>query len=222
MALIPAFNEAATIGGIVSEARAHVALVLVVDDGSRDSTASDAQRAGAEVIRYKENRGKGQALRAGFEAAREKGYGWVVTLDADGQHDPRDIPGFILTAREEQADMVIGHRLGDARSMPFRRRFGNLISTSLLSCLAGARLPDTQSGFRLIRRAVWEGSPPAADRFAAESEFVVLAARGGARIASRGIRTVYGGRPSHFHAIRDSLRFLCLCGRLAGRIGFGS
>src|SRR5262249_11408549 len=122
---------------------------LVVDDGSTDRTAARAEQAGVRLIRHTANRGKGQALRNGFAAAT--GYDIVVTLDADGQHAPEDVPR--LVAALQSADLVVGAR-PRTRPVPAPRRLGNDWSARFLSWLAGTPIPDVQSGFRAHRAAL--------------------------------------------------------------------
>ncbi|MFN2158150.1 MAG: glycosyltransferase family 2 protein, partial [Anaerolineae bacterium] len=119
LALIPAYNEATHVTQVVLGARQHLP-VLVVDDGSTDETALRAEGAGAVVLRQSPNQGKGAALRAGFRYALEEDYDAVITLDADEQHDPDEIPRFLEAYREHQGDLIIGAR--NFRQMPLVRR----------------------------------------------------------------------------------------------------
>ncbi|MCB0117118.1 MAG: glycosyltransferase family 2 protein, partial [Caldilineaceae bacterium] len=123
LALIPAFNEAARVAPVVEQARTHLP-VLVVDDGSTDDTSTVAQAAGAIVVRQEPNQGKGTALQRGFRYALEEGFDAVLTLDADGQHDPAEMPLFIdtfaATFPETAPDLIIGRRR--FRQMPWVRR----------------------------------------------------------------------------------------------------
>jgi len=218
LAIIPAYNEEAHIEEVARGTLEHCDRVIVVDDGSTDRTGAVAAATGAEVIALPANRGKGHSLRRGFSCAAQLGYEWVLTLDADGQHDPDEIPDLVATARATGADVVVGDRLQDVERMPRVRRCANRFSTRILSWLAGVSLPDTQSGFRLIRRRTWEAAPPSSGRFSAESEFLVLAARRGAVVVGRKIRTIYGDERSKFRTFRDSCRFVGLVLRLMRRI----
>jgi len=128
LAVIPAFNEAASITNMVSAVLTHLP-VLVVDDGSRDQTAALAEAAGGRVLRQVPNQGKGSALRAGFRQALDEGFDAVLTLDADGQHDPAEIPLFIQAYRDQMAHLVIGRRR--FTEMPFSRRLANTLGTAL-------------------------------------------------------------------------------------------
>ena len=115
IALIPAYDEGPRIGPVVMAARAHLP-VLVVDDGSSDDTATRAESAGATVVRHVPNAGKGAALRAGFRHALDGGAAAVVTLDADGQHDPAEIPGFLAAFEAGRPELIVGRR--DFAAMP--------------------------------------------------------------------------------------------------------
>jgi glycosyltransferase involved in cell wall biosynthesis len=206
LALIPAWNERGRIGPIVEATRACLP-VLVVDDGSCDGTATEAERAGATVVRHPQNQGKGVALMTGFAWALEHGYEAVLTLDADGQHDPADIPAFLAAYETSAGDLLIGRR--DFSQMPFPRSWANSFGSWLLSHVLGARIYDNQSGYRLYSRRLLEETKLTASGFEMEVEVIVRAMRKGMRIGWVNIRTIYGiGKTSHFHPIKDSIRFL--------------
>ena len=210
--VIPAFNEAATIGEVVAGCRRQNLAVYVVDDGSRDATAKLARAAGASVVAHATNLGKGQAMADGIARAAADGFDAVIFLDGDGQHDPAELPAFLAEA-EAGADVVVGRRRLDER-MPLVRRCTNRFTSWLLSRVAGCRISDAQSGFRLVRTAVWRKIRPRSGRFAAEGEMLVKAARAGARLAEVPIRTIYGGRASRIKPGRDTLRFFAMVFRL--------
>ncbi|MCU0483541.1 MAG: glycosyltransferase family 2 protein, partial [Chloroflexi bacterium] len=134
LALVPAHDEGPRITAVVTAARAHLP-VLVVDDGSADDTAARAKAAGALVFRQVPNRGKGAALQAGFRWALDEGWDAVITLDADGQHDPAEIPRFVDAWRQGRPDLVIGRR--DFRHMPPSRRLANEIGGRAFSWAVG-------------------------------------------------------------------------------------
>lgn len=205
LALIPAWNEASRIGPIVEKTRAYLP-VLVVDDGSRDETAAVAEAAGAIVVRHPQNRGKGVALTTGFAWALEHGYEAVLTLDADGQHDPADIPKFLAAYRAGARDFIIGRR--DFGRMPFPRFFTNPFGSWLLSKALGVRIYDNQSGFRLYGRRLLETLNRTTTGFEFEVEVIVQAVRQGIPIDWVDIRTIYDiNKASYFHPIKDTLRF---------------
>jgi len=158
---IPAYNEADQIDTVVMEASAHADEVLVVDDGSVDSTSQVAADAGATVIKHDNNRGYGRALQSIFLEAARSGTDHLVVLDGDGQHDPADISRLVEAQREDDADLVIGNRFGDGADtdIPLYRRLGlavvNLMTNLSLGFVrARSRVSDTQSGFRVYNRDV--------------------------------------------------------------------
>ena len=206
--VIPAYRAAAKLPGVLE--RVHRALagrdasIVVVDDGSDDDTATLAACGGAVVLRHPENRGKGHALRAGIAAAVAGGAPVIVTMDADGQHPPEAIPLLVAPIAAGRADLVVGSRARDAR-MPASRRMSNQLSSALVSRAAGFRIPDSQSGFRAMRREVAQAVRPRGERYEFETEFLLLAARARWRVAAVAVPTVYDGAPSHFRYGADTL-----------------
>ena len=206
LALVPAWNEARRIGPVLEQVRAHLP-VLVVDDGSTDDTAAAAEQAGATVVRHEYNQGKGVALVTGFDWAWEHGHEAVLTLDADGQHDPADIPAFLEAYATGDWDIVIGKR--DFSQMPFPRVVTNPFGSWLLSKAIDAPILDNQSGYRLYTRRALEAIELASSGFEMEVEVIVRALNAGMHIGWVDIRTIYGiDKVSYFHPIRDSARFL--------------
>jgi len=209
-AIIPTLNGAGTIAEVVRTTLQYVSQVLVIDDGSTDDTGLAAAEAGANVIRHDINLGKGAGLCTGFRWAAEQGYEAAVTLDADGQTDPRFIPALFDAYRNQGADIVIGSRAAYMSGMRWYRYLANLASSWLVSIVAGQRIEDSQSGYRLIRVSVWLDVEPRSPGYEAESEFLIDAARRKYRIANVPIVPgfVDGVPSSHFRAGRDSIRFL--------------
>ncbi len=151
--VIAAYNEAATVESVVAEVLAsHSLPVIVVDDGSIDATAEMAERAGAEVLRHTENRGKGVALRTAIKHVVEMGHDPAVFLDADGQHSPADLGRFLERWDRTGADLIIGSRMGNPVGMPMLRLLANTSSSVIVSALAGKWISDSQSGYRLVSR----------------------------------------------------------------------
>jgi glycosyltransferase involved in cell wall biosynthesis len=209
LAIIPAFNEEERIADVVRRAREFLE-TLVVDDGSADGTSAAAAAAGAFVVRHAANRGKSAALETGFHAALERGFEAVVTLDADGQHLPEEIPRF-LEAAANGADVVVGCRMRNVRDMPTVRLWTNQTTSRIVSWLARTRMYDSQSGFRFFRAEVLRRVPVSAGRFAGESEILIRAGRRGFRIAEVPVSTVYfEGRKSRIDPFRDTIRFFRL------------
>jgi len=206
LALIPAFNEAAHLAQVVTGARVHLP-VLVVDDGSTDDTAACAEQAGANVLRQIPNQGKGAALRAGFGWALNAAYQAVLTLDADGQHDPAEIPKFVDAHRARGADLVIGAR--DFRRMPLVRRLANATGRWAFSWALGQPIRDNQSGYRLIGRRLLEVLLTGEEAgFEFEMEVIVICIRRGYVLDWVPIRTIYAGQRSHIRPGRHALNFL--------------
>jgi glycosyltransferase involved in cell wall biosynthesis len=206
LALVPAFDEAPRVGATVRGAAAHLP-VLVVDDGSTDGTADAAEAAGATVIAQHPNQGKGAALRTGLRWAIEAGFEAVVTLDADGQHDPAEIPRFLAAYRATKPALVVGRR--SFRRMPPLRRLANELGGRTISWAVGQPIPDNQSGYRLIGRPLAEvllGSKEAGFEF--EVEMIVTCIRAGWPIAWVPIRTIYAGEPSHIRPVAHVRSFL--------------
>ncbi|MFQ6101812.1 MAG: glycosyltransferase family 2 protein [Anaerolineae bacterium] len=206
LALVPAWNEATRIGPVVEATRAYLP-VLVVDDGSHDGTPAVAEAAGATVVRHSRNRGKGVALITGFTRALERGYDAVLTLDADGQHDPADIPKFLAAYEAGAGDLIIGRR--DFSQMPFPRLYSNPFGSWLLSLALGTRIYDNQSGYRLHSRRLLESLDLTTTGFELEVEVIIQAVCKRIPIGWVDIRTIYGiGKVSYFHPLKDSARFL--------------
>jgi glycosyltransferase involved in cell wall biosynthesis len=210
MAVIPARDAESTIGGVISGLKAALPqlLVLVVDDGSSDGTSAAARAAGADVIRHETNRGKGAALQTGFDEAARRGVDRVLTLDADGQHDPA-YAAFLLHALDG-SDLVIGSRDGDRTGMPWIRRATNSFMTWIVSRLAGLPIEDTQSGYRAVSAPVFASVRPETARFEYESEFLIEAGRKGFTIGSVPVPTLYNAPGSHIRPFGDTVRFVRL------------
>lgn len=203
--LIPALNAERTIPRVIAEARAQLEPVVVIDDGSSDTTGEVARAVGAVVLRHDVNRGKGGALKTGFAWALENGFDAVITLDADGQHLPGEIPKFLAAG---EADLVIGGRDHLFMHMLPRRRTANRFSAWCISKCAGVRVPDSQSGFRRYSANLIRSVHLHTDGFDMESEVIVLAGKRGFRIVTIPIDLgfVDGVSTSHYKPMMDSLR----------------
>lgn len=203
--VIPAFQAAGTIDGVVARARAALpgARIVVVNDGSSDGSYSAVAET---VLAHKQNLGKGAALRDGIREAIRSGAAIIVTLDADGQHPPEEIPRLIRPIAETQADIVLGARQRNG-GMPVSRRFTNWLSASLATRIGGQSVPDAQTGFRAFTREVAEQVQPAGNRYEYEANFLLDALRAGFRVTSVEVPTIYGGAArSHFRAWSDTWR----------------
>jgi glycosyltransferase involved in cell wall biosynthesis len=169
-----------------------------------------AREAGAEVVSHAGNLGKGAALRTGFEYLLKTDLAAVVTLDADGQHAPSEIPILIERWVATGADIVIGTRRRDPAAMPRLRILTNWISSVLVSLSAGTRIDDSQSGFRLLSRRVVEGVHTGSRGYGAESEILIKAARRGFKIEAAPVSTIYGDETSYVHPFKQPLKFTWL------------
>jgi glycosyltransferase involved in cell wall biosynthesis len=209
--VIPAYNEAATIGNVAARARAQCERVIVVDDGSRDGTSEALAGLAVTLVRHESNRGKGAALWSGFERALADGAEAVVTLDGDGQHRPEDIPRLIAAAQRHPGLIVIGSRMAEGEAFPRSRYFANRTANFWISWAAGYRIEDSQSGFRLYPATLLKSVRVARDRahgFVFESEILIEAARAGVASVPVAIAAIYApnARASHFRSVVDVLR----------------
>jgi glycosyltransferase involved in cell wall biosynthesis len=200
LALIPAYNEEERIGKVVKKTLKYCD-VIVIDDGSMDDTGKRAEEKGAFVIKHEKNRGKGDALITGFNYALKNNYDIIITLDADGQHDPSEIPNFLK--KIDKYDIIIGAR--NFKEMPFPRRISNTITTFLLSLRTHQKIGDSQSGYRLIKTDALRGLDFKTERFILESELLV---RAKCRIGNVRIKTIYAGEKSHINNLRDTIKFI--------------
>ena len=205
LALIPAYEAEPYVGDVIRTASQFLP-VLVDDDGSKDKTSERAREAGAEVVRQEPTQGKGAALQRGFRWALEQGYDAVLTLDADGQHDPAEIPKFLDNYAKTQADLIIGAR--DFSQMPFVRRLSNTVARAAFSWAMGRRILDNQSGYRLLGKRLIEdvlGSREAGFEF--EMDMIVRCVRDGYKLDWVTIRTIYGDQGSHIKPIDHVVQF---------------
>ena len=212
LALIPAFQEGPRVAAVVKGAWLHLP-VVVIDDGSSDDTAAQAEAAGGTVLLQRPNAGKGSAIRAGLRYALAHGAAAVVTLDADGQHDPTEIPHFLEAfetfeaADARRPELVIGRR--DFGSMPLVRRLSNTLGGWVFSAAVGRRIADNQSGYRLIGRRLMTALLESEEAgFEFEVEMIARCIVLGFPIAEIPIRTIYAGEPSHIRARTHLLNFL--------------
>jgi len=211
-ALIPAYNEEKNLPGLLSRLPCGKEDIVVVDDGSSDTTAEVASRWGCVVLRQRENTGKGAAQRAGFEYLKDKPYDGVITIDADGQHDPASIPYFLEKAEEGNYDIVIGtRRLIRGTGMPMIRLLTNLTTSLVVSLMSRQRIKDSQSGYRYVSSRVIKTIPLTTSRYQTESEVLIKAGRSGYRIGEIPISTIYSGQKSNINKLVDTLRFVGLC-----------
>ena len=206
LVLIPAYNAEGIISQVIQKAGKYLP-VLVVDDGSTDHTAQNARKAGAMLLKIPVNQGKGNALQTGFQKALEDGYDFVITLDADGQHDPDEIPEFINIFTKKQADLVIGQR--NFSLMPPIRRFSNTLGAMIFSWAVRENIPDNQSGYRLISRRLMQVlGEPGEQGYEFEVEMITKCILHSYVMKWIPIKTIYGDEKSHIHPIHHIVKFI--------------
>jgi len=212
-ALIPAYFEEAQIQAVARRTLAQLDHVLVLDDGSTDRTSDEARKAGAEVIRHEKNQGKGAAIKTGLRELAARDFLYVLILDGDGQHLPEEIPGFIEEANRSGAPFVVGTRMSDLAKMPWVRQMTNRFMSGQISRLCGQPVPDSQCGFRMMRRDVIPHLYCESNNYDYETEMLLIASREGFRIESVPVSTIYGEEKSKIHPVRDTVRFFQLISR---------
>ena len=206
--VIPTYNEAKAIANIVRKIRQQELEVAVIDDGSQDNTSRIASDNGAIVLRNENNEGKGASLIRGFHYALGRDFDAVITMDGDGQHLTEEIPYFIRLAKYSDGGIFIGNRMFKIKYMPFARVFTNKFMSRLISFVAGQSIPDTQCGFRLIKKEVLEKINLKTSKYETESEIIIQASRLGFKIESVPIKTIYNGEKSQINPVIDALRFI--------------
>jgi glycosyltransferase involved in cell wall biosynthesis len=206
--IIPALNEKISIGSMVIEAKKYADHVIVVDDGSIDNTAEIAKLAGADVIKHAKNGGKGEALKTGFLRACQNGTKIIVTIDADGQHDPSEIPIVVKPILSGEADMVIGSRYLNGNSIPFYRRIGQRVLDNMTNMNSGIHVTDTQSGFRAFAIHTVPTFGFKQNGFSVESEMLAEAAIAGLRIKEVDIGVRYDVDCNTENPIKHGLKVL--------------
>lgn len=210
-AVIPAYNAEKSVGVLIEKLKEHIPLenIVVVDDGSTDATYEAAVDSGVNVLKLDKNYGKGRALKVGFEFAKINNYNAVLTLDADLQHDPGEIPKF-FDKFKEGFDMVVGNRMKNLKPMPIERIFSNKTTSFLISLRTKQRIPDSQCGFRLIDMKVIQEINAKSDGFEFESEFLIKALLAGFKVGFVDIKTIYNGERSYIKHLDDTFRFVAI------------
>jgi glycosyltransferase involved in cell wall biosynthesis len=200
---MPAYNAAATIGSVVREALQYMPKVLVADDGSNDRTGTIAAEAGGDVIAIDHNRGKGYALKVLFQRAMDEGYDAVISMDADGQHDPREIPRFAAAHAEDPQAVIVGSRMHAKNKIP-RARYNSMhVARFFISLAANQFIEDTQCGYRLYPLSLIKKMRLTQGRYVTESEILIKTGDLGERVATIPIGTIYGDHVSHFRPVID-------------------
>ena len=204
--LIPAYNAQGTLGSVLKKVEPLKVDTLVVDDGSSDETGRVASEHGVELLKHSLNLGKGAALRTGFQWILRKDYRVVITLDADGQHDPAEIPFLLKIFQNVKPDILIASRAAEFGKMTFLRRFWNCLGVKAVARLCHSDITDSQSGFRLIRTEVLRKVDLSTSRFETELELLIKACKKRFSVLSVPINAqkVDGTASSHFRPVTDT------------------
>ncbi len=171
--VVPAYNEAATLGDVIRALRADWPWVVVIDDGSTDRTAAIGEAAGAEVVSHTVNRGQGAALQTGFRYGLDRGARQLVTFDADGQHSSADLERLLEPVVSGRVDVALGSRFLEVKSdIPVLRKMLLKSAVVFTRVTSGLRITDTHNGLRALSRAAVEQLDLRADRMAHASEIL--------------------------------------------------
>jgi len=206
--IIPTFNESKAIAGLIGQIHQLGLDVIIIDDGSSDDTAKIAQASGAKVLRNEFNLGKGASLIKGYDFAIAQGFDAVISMDGDGQHSCDDIKAFIQKAETSRSAVIVGNRMDMTKNMPALRIMTNRFVSKLISILIKQDIPDSQCGFRLIKKEVLTKLNLSTSKYEIESEVLIKAGNLGFKIESIPIQTIYSGQKSQINPFVDTLRFL--------------
>ena len=208
LVLIPAYNAGRYLDELIPRCRMYVCddNLLLINDGSADNTLELLKKHGVNYITFARNRGKGAALMTGYRYAIRHGYRSVLTLDADLQHLPEEIPRFF--AGDDGRTIVIGTRVMDPQLMPLERLLTNNLTSLIISVFSSRRMRDSQSGFRLIPTSVLRAMPLTTVGYDFESELLFKAGALGCRVAEAPISTIYEGSESFINPLPDTGRFV--------------
>ncbi len=209
--LIPAYNSELSIRPLIGQLRKELSTVtctiVVVNDGSTDNTEKIAVGLGIQTISHNRNLGKGNALRSGFTFAQDEGFDAIVTIDADLQHDPSVLPRMMSQFEAEKSDILIGVRHFSG-GMSWARRLSNSVTSAAMTIKTGVRIPDSQSGYRIMKTKSVKSLNLRTGRYETESEILIKLARQNARFGFYPIPTIYNNEKSYIDHFRDTLRFI--------------
>jgi len=216
--VIPAYNEASFLLKLLSDIKKTGLFILVIDDGSIDSTYDTAKGIADIVLRNPKNMGKGRSLHAAITYLLDhEAFDYAITMDGDGQHAPEDLKRFIEAANNQES-FVVGTRMGDPQGMPLIRVITNIIMSRIISYVARQNIPDSQCGYRLIKREILEKVEIETKKFEIESEILVKAARFGYKIKSIPVKSIYAkNQRSKINPFVDTIRFFRFLFYLRGK-----
>jgi glycosyltransferase involved in cell wall biosynthesis len=206
-AIIPFYNEYETLNNILHETSKYVKFIFAVNDGSNDDSYKiERQISNVKFIDHDKNYGKGKALNSGFKAAVLSGCDYIITLDADLQHEPKYIPDLLKGLKS--FDIIIGNRLKNLKRMPLQRRLSNKLTSFFLTIKTGQNILDSQCGYRAYSVKVLREVETDFSGFEAESEILVKASKKGFKIGFVDIPTIYGNEKSKMQPVHAILGFL--------------
>jgi len=205
--IIPTYNEAKAIAGLIEQIHKIGLKAIIIDDGSNDDTVKISLEFGAEVLRNPSNTGKGASLIKGYAFAVSQGFEAVISMDGDGQHSADDIKSFIQKAESSGCGIIVGNRMAMTKNMPLLRIAANHFMSWVISVIAKQHIPDTQCGFRLVKKEVLQKMDLSTTKYETESEILIKASRLGFKIESVPVKTIYSGQKSRINPFLDTLRF---------------
>ncbi len=205
--LICAYNEEKHIRKVANGCLKQIKNVIVVDDGSSDKTLNELKKTKAKILNHKTNKGKGEALKTGFRYALKNKYDYLILMDGDGQHDPKEISKF-LEAIKGNPDLIIGCRMKRHSNMPYTRRISNFVTSAIISTKGGTWIKDTQSGYRAIKVNYLKKLNLRGKKYDLESEMLNKMMKRKAKIWGIQIKTIYADEKSSISPIKDSYRFI--------------
>lgn len=206
--IIPTYNESKAIAGLINQIHKLELKAIIIDDGSKDDTVKIALESGAEVLRNQSNAGKGASLIKGYAFAVSQEFDAVISMDGDGQHSTDDIKAFIQKVESSDCGIVVGNRMATTRGMPPLRIITNRFMSWIISAISKQYIPDTQCGFRLVKKEVLQKINLSTSKYETESEILIKAARLGFKIEFVPVKTIYSGQKSQINPFVDTLRFL--------------
>jgi glycosyltransferase involved in cell wall biosynthesis len=206
--IIPTYNESRAIADLVKQVIKLGLEVIIIDDGSADDTVKIATACGAKVLTNPKNMGKGASLIKGYNFALQRGFDAVISMDGDGQHSWEDLLSFIRKAETSQSALIVGNRMGMTKGMPVLRLITNFLMSKFISLVVKQSIPDTQCGFRLVKKELLSKMDLSTSKYETESEVLIQAAHLGFKIESIPVRTIYSGQKSQINPFIDTLRFL--------------